>query len=229
MKNLILYTSCLILFGCEELPFTNEDITVPREKPEVTEEIKELDNLQTESEPPILQDKKDIPIITESSETKKPVTEEIPPKEKPFLEEEITLISEDLELREDTVIQNRQVVFDMVAIKTFEHNLFIIVEEFVSNHSVIQNFPEGKKAKKFQNGRSGGNIQIEAERAIGELQLLLNGEEAGRVPKQNLISKEQRKRLKGQRGNNGQDAVYRTVCRTLSIPLSLQSIGIPLF
>ena len=231
MKNLILYAGCLILFGCEELPFTNEDITASTKKSEVTEEIKELDNLQTETEskPPVLQDKKDIPVITEDEQTDDQIAEDNPPEENPFLEKEITLISEDLELREDTVIQNRKVVLDMAAVKTFEHNLFIIAEEFVSNHSVIRNFPEDEKAKKFQNGKNGGNILIEAERAIGELQIVLNGEEAGRVPKRNTISKAYRERLRGQKGRNGQNAVYRTFCRTASIPLILQAISIPIF
>ena len=229
MKNLILYVGCLTLFGCEELPFTNEDITASTRKSEVTEEIKELDNLQTESKSSLPENKNNTPVKTENEEAKEQATEENPPEEKPFLEEEITLISEDLELTEDTVIQNRQVVLDMVVVKTFEHNLFIIAEEFVSNHSVIQNFPEDEKAKKFQNGRSGGNILIETDRAIGELQLVLNGEEAGRVPKQNLISKEQRKRLKGQKGRYGRDAVYETVCRISSISLALQAISIPIF
>ena len=229
MKNLILCVGCLILFGCEELPFTNEDITASTKKSEITEEIKELDNLQTETEPPAFQDKKDIPIITEDGQIDSQIAEENPTEENPFLEEEITLISEDLELREDTVIQNRKVVLDMAVIKTFEHNLFIIAEEFVSNHSVIQNFPEDEKAKKFQNGRNGGNTLIETERAIGELQLVLNGEEAGRVPKRNTISKAHKERLRGQKGRNGQGAVYRNFCRKLSFPLALQAISIPIF
>lgn len=230
MKNLILYASCLILFGCEELPFTNKDVTATKEvTEEPKKEIGDLDNIQTESKSPVLQDKKDIPIITEDEQTDSQIVEESPTEENPFLEEEITLISEDLELTENTVIQNRKVVLDMVAIKTFEHNLFIIAEEFVSNHSVIRNFLESEKAKKFQNGKSGGNILIEAERAIGELQLVLNGEEAGRVPRRNTISKAHKERLRGQKGRNGQGAVYRNFCRKASFPLALQAINIPIF
>ena len=65
----------------------------------------------------------------------------------PISEEETTIISENLELTKDSVIQDRKVVLNMVAIKTFEHDLSIIAEVFVSNHSVIQNFPEGHKSK----------------------------------------------------------------------------------
>ena len=236
MKNLILLSGFLIFCGCEELPFTNEDITASTEKPKNTrEEIKEPDNIQTESKPPLPERKEEAPVIQEEDKTEAQTTEENPVEEEkeneepPFLEEEITLISEDLELKEDTVIQNRKVILDMVMIKTFEHDLFIRAEEFVSNHSIIRNFPEGEKAKKFQNGRNGGSILIEVEKAIGELQLVLNGEEAGHVPKRNLISTEHKERLRGQKGRNGRDAVYQKVCRKMIIPLALQSISIPLF
>ena len=123
MKNLILYAGCLLLLGCEELPFTKEDITAPKEvTEEPKKEIGDLDNIQTETEPPVPQDEKDTPIVTEEEKTESQIVEENPPEEKPFLEEEITLISEDLELEEDTVIRNRKVVLDMVAIKTFYSN-----------------------------------------------------------------------------------------------------------
>ena len=114
----------------------------------------------------------------------------------------------------------------MVAIKTFEHDLTIKSEEFVSNHSVIQNFPEGQKAKKREHGKNGGNILIEAENAKGELQLILNGEEAGRVSNQEIISKKERAKLKGRRGQRGRDAVYKTHCRSRGVSLSLGFVPI---
>lgn len=235
MKSLILLSGFLILCGCEELPFTNEDIIVnqPKERKNTKEEIKELDSLQTESNPPLPERKEEVPVIQEEDKTEIQATEETPLEEEKeneephLLEEEITFISEDLELKEDTVIQNRQVVLDMVKIKTFEHNLFIIAEEFVSNHSIIRNFPEGEKAKKFQNGRNGGNILIETEKAIGELQLVLNGEEAGRVPRRRTISKEHKERLRGEKGRDGQNATYRRFCRNMTIPLALRLISVP--
>ena len=135
-----------------------------------------------------------------------PVSEE----REPISEEETTIISEDLKLTKDSVIQDRRVVLNKVTIKTFEHDLTIRAEEFISNHSIIQNFWERKEAKKRENAKNGGNILIEAEVAQGELQLILNGEHGRRVSRNRSVS---RKKLKGQKGKNGQDAVYRKYCR----------------
>ena len=234
MKNLILLSGFLILCGCEELPFTNEDITVSTEKPKnKIEEIKELDNIQADSKPPLPEKKEEAPVIQEETEEEEaPVIQEETEEETeeeneepPFLEEEITLISEDLELMEATVIKNRKVVLDMVAVKTFEHDLFIIAKEFLSNHSVIHNFPENKKAGKNHHGKNGGNILIEAEKAIGELQLVLNGEQGGNVPRRASISKSEKERLRGTNGKDGQDAVYRKVCHSITLPFRLSPIG----
>ena len=232
MKNLILFASLLVLCHCGEIPFTDEDTQTPTTKPKVIKEIQGPDSLQTETVPPLPQDTTDVSIentetIDEQTAEETQVTEALPPETPPFSEEEITLISEDLELTEDTVIKNRKVILDMAQIKTHEHSLFIIAEEFYSNHSVIQNFPEGRKARKKEHGKTGGSIQIEAEKAIGELQLVLSGEKGGRVPR-NKISKSERKRLKGRDGRNGRDAVYERVCRTVHIPLNLTG-GIGLF
>ena len=127
MKILILFTSLLLLCHCGEIPFTDED--TPTTKPEVTEETAEPDSLQpdhlqTETAPPLMESNPAIPLNTENKETETQATEELPPEEPPFTAEEITLISEDLELTEDTVIKNRKVVLDMVSVKTFEHDLF---------------------------------------------------------------------------------------------------------
>ena len=135
-----------------------------------------------------------------------PVSEE----REPISEEETTIISEDLKLTKDSIIQDRRVVLDRVTIKTFEHDLTIRAEEFISNHSIIQNFWERKEAKKRERAKNGGNILIEAEVAQGELQLILNGEHGRRVSRNRSVS---RSKLRGQRGKNGQDAVYRKYCR----------------
>ena len=100
-------------------------------------------------------------------------------------------------------------------IKTFEHDLTIIAEEFVSNHSIIQNFPEGQWAKKDQEGKHGGDILIETEIAKGKLQLFLNGENGGHVPRGKYLSKEERDRLKGRDGKDGKNAFYKIRCRAL--------------
>ena len=131
-----------------------------------------------------------------------------------FKQDQYTFISEDLELSESTTIQNKKVVLDMVTIKTFQYDLTIIADEFLSNHSVIQNFIEGQKAKKKENGKHGGNILIETKTASGNLKLILNGENAGKVPARRSISKKERLKLKGSAGKNGRDAIYREFCRT---------------
>ena len=133
------------------------------------------------------------------------------PVSEPISEEETTIISEDLKLTKDSIIQDRRVVLNRVTIKTFEHDLTIRAEEFISNRSIIQNFWERKEAKKKENAKNGGNILIEAEFAQGKLQLILNGEHGRRVSRKSVS----RKKLKGQRGKNGQDAVYRKYCRNI--------------
>ena len=150
-------------------------------------------------------------ITTEGTLTEIQPDESSPPDEdSPISEDEISLISEDLDLTEDLVIQNRRVVLDGVTVKTFEHDLHIIADEFVSNQAVIQNFPEWRKAKKKENGKSGGNILIEADSVQGELQLFLNGENGGYVSRGRSVA---RSKLRGQRGRNGRDAVYQKHCR----------------
>ena len=202
-----LFFTFLILFGCDELSFTNAETQgkdlietkKPGEEPETTP-----DNLnEVEASP---------------SEIKEQTPDEIS-------EEETTLISEDMELTKDTVIQNRKVVLDMATIKTFEHNLVILTEEFISNHSVIQNFPEKQQAKKFEHGKDGGNIQIETGTAKGELQLILNGEKADFVSKFRHLSEKEKKELKGHDGENGYNAVYKPVCQTYHIPIIWMPIG----
>ena len=56
----------------------------------------------------------------------------------------------------------------MVTIQTLQHDLTIIAEEFISNHSFIQSFPEGQTANKKEIGRSGGHVLIKAKTAKGK-------------------------------------------------------------
>ena len=63
MKHLIFYASFFLACGCGELPFTDEDSPSPppTEKPKIVkEEAGELDTLQTETEPPLLEETTDI-------------------------------------------------------------------------------------------------------------------------------------------------------------------------
>ena len=232
-----------VLLGCEELPFKDSDLE--RQAPAVQTADPGKSGSKTipgESSASIKRNKSkasarsglqnadksvagaDSAVSTETGES---AAEQIIP------EEETTIISGDMKLKEDSVIQDRKVILNMARIKTLEHDLFILAEEFVSVHSVIQNFPEGKKGKRKKDGKNGGNILIEAMTAEGELQLILNGQSGGRVPGRRSLSKEERKRLKGSKGLNGYNAVYQTFCRDIKlnvpilVPFPLNSLSIP--
>ncbi len=53
-----------------------------------------------------------------------------------------------------------KVILDMVKIQTNEHSLTVIATEFLSKHSIIENFLKGQKAQKREDGKSGGDIFI---------------------------------------------------------------------
>ena len=159
-----------VLFGCEDLPFKDSDL---ENKPPVTATTPDPEESAPETEPeqspdsiinnesktcaacPALQntDKPAIeaaPFIsnetTERIPENNPLEGEIPDQSIP--EEETVIISGNLKLKEDLVIQDRKVVLNMARIKTSEYDLFILAEEFVSIHSIIQNFPENKRAER---------------------------------------------------------------------------------
>ncbi len=186
---IFLFLSFFILSACEDLSFNDEDIVLPE-----TNSVQEISIIQGE-------DKKKFNINENS-------------KHNP---EEVTIISENLELSENTIIQNRKVILDMVTIQTLQHDLTIIADEFISNHSFIQSFPEGQTAKEKEIGKNGGHVLIKAKTAKGSLGLSLSGENGGYVPKRS-ISKKQRVRLSGRSGENGYDAIYDNYCRDLYIP-----------
>ncbi len=127
------------------------------------------------------------------------------------IDRETTIISENLDLFNDMVIQNKRVIFDKVVIRTFEHDLFILADEFISDNSIIQNFSPEQIAKRAQDGRSGGNILIEAISVKGNVKLILNGERGGSVSRRK-ISNRQLNKLSGRKGRRGQNAVYRNIC-----------------
>ena len=78
----------------------------------------------------------------------------------------------------------------MMTIQTLQYDLTIIADEFISNHSIIKNFPEEQTAKKKENGKHGGNVLIEAKTTSGNLKLILKGENGGLVPVRRSLSKE---------------------------------------
>ena len=196
-KFIFLLSAFFILPACEDLSFTDEDFISPEEKP-----VQEIPIPKVED--------KEIPNVTDNNEQ--------------ISEEETTILSEDLELSENLVIQNRKVILDMMIIQTLQHDLTIIAEEFISNHSFIQSFPEGQTANKKEIGRSGGHVLIKAKIAKGSLGLTLSGENGGYIPKR-PISRRERAKLSGRNGKNGYDAVYDTWCRDFYIPLGLGVFG----
>ena len=221
-----------IFSACEDLSFNDADIFSPKAKPIQEIPIPKAENKET---PNIVEDSEQIPeeetpnVVEDSEQIPKEETpnvvedsEQIPKEETPNVvedseqipEEEITTLSEDLELSENTIIQNRKVILDMVIIQTLQYDLTIIADEFLSNHSIIKNFPEEQTAKKKENGKHGGNVLIEAKTVSGNLKLILKGENGGLVPVRRSLSKKERLKLKGKAGGNGRDAIYREFCNT---------------
>ena len=195
----------IITSDCKDLPFNNEDIFSLESK---RNSVKKLD-------------------INESLSRKSTATENeltIPPETEEFLGEDITIISQNLKLTEDTLIQNKRVILDKTIIQTFEYNLAIVAEEFISHQALIQNFPKKQKASTNQNGKNGGNILIKTKTAKGSLQLFLNDESGGFIPRRK-ISKRDRRKLSGRDGRKGYDAVYRTECRNIYIPVVFGFFG----
>ena len=136
--NFFRFIFLLFIFSsCEDLSFNNADSFSVDEKTKTDEEVAEIKS------PEEKKTEIDIP-LEENSQTE---------ESKEISEEEITFISEDLELSENTSIQNKKVVLDMVTIKTLQYDLTIIADEFLSNHSVIQNFTDGQKAMKKEHGK----------------------------------------------------------------------------
>ena len=189
----------LMCIGCNNLPFPNQDnqssqIKTEEKKTELTNEFYTVYKSPSESE------------NSSSSDRKK-----IIPEKARYIVEETTVVTEDMDLKATTVIQSKKVILE-ATVKTFQYDLIITADEFISNNAVIQNFPEGQKAKQNTHGKNGGHILIDTKKAKGNLQLILNGEHGGPAPERRL-SKTELSKFKGGDGGNGTDAVYQTVCQ----------------
>jgi hypothetical protein len=79
----------------------------------------------------------------------------------------------------------------------------ILAHEIYSEGGLIQTFPEGTTAGEGQNGRPGGLVEINVNKAVGLLTVELRGENGGR----GLPGPKPDSRLKGPKGNKGIDAV----------------------
>ena len=196
--KLIFSLSAFFIFSaCEDLPFNDEDFVLPKEQP-------------VQETPAPKGENKEAPNVAEN-------------KEEISEEEETTTLSEDFELSENTIIQNKKVVLDMITIQTLQHDLTIMAEEFVSNHSFIRNFPEKQTAEDKANGRNGGHVLIKARTTKGSLGLILSGENGGYVPERK-ISRRERNKLGGRDGASGYNAVYDTWCSDFYIPAFIGKI-----
>ena len=217
MKNLhliLLFFNLVLLSACDDWSFTDEDIQeieIKKEKAKKSFSLQEVNPAERDKNTQDISHKTEETVNADSKSESK-AKEEI----KPLSEDEITRITKNIELAKDAVIQNKKVVLDMMTIQTNEHDLTIRADEFVSNHSVILNFPEGQQAKEKEDGKSGGNILIKAKTAKGNLKLILNGENGGFVPKRRILNKDELSKLKGSDGENGSSAVYKQFCRTES-------------
>ena len=129
-----------------------------------------------------------------------------------FYKKDTLFITEDFNLKEDTIIKAKKVILDMVKIQTLEHSLIIIADDFLSNHSVIQNFKQGQEAEAQKDGRHGGTISILTNKASGNLKLVLNGENGGKVSRRRGLTSDERESLKGEDGKNGREAIYKKFC-----------------
>lgn len=82
-------------------------------------------------------------------------------------------------LVEPTSLIVNRLFFDKTKIKTNGFNLEITANEMISNDGVIETFAENTKAKENVAGRSGGNIIIRSKVAVGQLLVILRGEDGG--------------------------------------------------
>ena len=197
LKIIFLVVCLFIYFSCKEWAFTDEDILRSINEQEQKSKIHSPTNKKTQPE----SYKQDQEFLNEELSN-----------EHEIIQENITIISEDLELKKHLIINSQKVVLDMAKLKTNEYNLAIIADEFLSKHSIIQNFPEGQKAKKRKEGKNGGNVSILTNKARGNLKLVLNGESGGFVSKRRVLTKEERQELLGFNGTNGRDAIYKKFC-----------------
>ncbi|MDE0092359.1 MAG: hypothetical protein OXN83_03625, partial [Oligoflexia bacterium] len=224
--KIIFLVVCLFLFlSCEDLSFTDEDTLNERSinKQKQISEDKADSQFQRNSNTIKDYEEAGDEVFNNKAPTenfnqdKGFLAEEIKnSNEHEIIQENITIISGSLELTKPLVINSPKVILDMATIKTNHYNLAIIADEFISNHSLIQNFEEEKRAKKREEGKSGGHISILANKARGNLKLVLSGESGGKVSRRRVLTVDERKNLLGKSGKNGKDAVYKRICETKS-------------
>lgn len=113
-----------------------------------------------------------------------PVTEEGPenkPEDPPLeVEGDPVVIDGPVVLKDHQNIEvSRLHLTKNAVITTEDKNLVIVVQELVSDGGVIRNFPEDQRAPWEKNGRNGGSVFISVKKAVGTLQVHLQGEGGG--------------------------------------------------
>lgn len=83
------------------------------------------------------------------------------------------------EFLENTTLSVNRIFFDDVPLKTNGFNIEIQANELIANKGIIETFPEGVKANLNADGRSGGNLILNANSAHGSLKVYMRGEHGG--------------------------------------------------
>lgn len=94
---------------------------------------------------------------------------------------------------------NRIFLYDNSVLTTNGVNLKIQAKELISYNATIQAFPRHQRAALDQHGRSGGHIEINVAKAVGNLNFYLNGEDGGNGSQ----GADPDDKLKGRKGNPG--------------------------
>lgn len=83
------------------------------------------------------------------------------------------------EFTENTLLSVNRIFFEDVPLKTNGFDINIQANELIANKGLIETFSEGEKASLNTEGRSGGNITINANSAHGSLKIFMRGENGG--------------------------------------------------
>lgn len=81
--------------------------------------------------------------------------------------------------KHQTIEAERVFIMKSAVITTFDKNLEIRAKELVSYGGVINNYQANAKAPFGESGRSGGTVSILADKASGQLSVVLRGEDGG--------------------------------------------------
>ncbi|MCH2534721.1 MAG: hypothetical protein MK008_09800 [Bdellovibrionales bacterium] len=96
-------------------------------------------------------------------------------------------ITEDFEVSDDIKLFfegkpiNRLIINEEHPIVTQGRDVILNIKKLISNKGTIRTFPEGSKAPDNKHGLSGGNIELNIEKAEGQLEVILSGQNAGEV------------------------------------------------